>query len=193
MVNGSTHVDGVIHIVNQDDVGGQKAAAYLTGLGHRDILVLAGPQTHRSHYLRLKGFRQFMEESGHSIESSSILTAETSMFEEGYNLMGQHWEYFRKAEYTAIFATNDMIALGAMKFLLEQSVSIPEQVAIMGFDDVDFAAMFSPSLTTIRVNMEEMGVQAFTMLDKLIRKETITANTIELEPKLIVRQSTEAK
>jgi DNA-binding LacI/PurR family transcriptional regulator len=192
MVNGSTHVDGVIHIVNQDEDGGQKAAAYLTGLGHRDIFVLAGPQTHRSHYLRLKGFREYMEAGGSPFLSSSVVYASTSMFEEGYHLMGQHWEYFRKAAYTAIFATNDMIALGAMKFLLEQSVRIPEQVAVMGFDDIDFAAMFSPSLTTIRVNMEEMGVQAFMMLDRLIRKESIAANTIELEPKLIVRQSTEA-
>jgi DNA-binding LacI/PurR family transcriptional regulator len=191
MVNGSTHVDKVIHIVNQDEDGGQKAADYLTGLGHRGIFVLAGPQTHRSHYLRLKGFQNYMEASGSPLPLSSVVYASSSTFEEGYQMMGQHWALFRTGAYTAIFATNDMIALGAMKFLLEQSVRIPEQVAVMGFDDIDFAAMFSPSLTTIRVNMEEMGIQAFTMLDRLIRKESIEVDTIELEPQLIVRQSTE--
>jgi DNA-binding LacI/PurR family transcriptional regulator len=190
MVNGSTHVDKVIHIVNQDEDGGQKAADYLTGLGHRGIFVLAGPQTHRSHFLRLKGFQNYMESSGSPLPLSSVVYASSSMFEEGYQMMGQHWEHFRAGEYTAIFATNDMLALGAMKFLLEQSVRIPEQVAVVGFDDIDFAAMFSPSLTTIRVNMEEMGIRAFTMLDRLIRKDSIEADTIELETQLIVRQST---
>ncbi len=67
---------------------------------------------------------------------------------------------------------------------------IPAQVAVMGFDNIDFAAMFSPSLTTVSVNMEEMGRNAFMMLDKLIRQESVTDTAIEFEPKLIVRQST---
>ncbi|MBD0381411.1 LacI family DNA-binding transcriptional regulator [Paenibacillus sedimenti] len=193
MVNGSTDVDGVIHIVGRDEEGGRKAADHLTSLGHRNIYVLAGPQTHRSHHLRLKGFRHYMEHQETPLAASSIAYPGASTFEEGYSTMQKQWDHFRSGKYSAIFATNDMIALGAMKFLLEQSVRIPEQVAVMGFDDIDFAAMFSPSLTTIRVNMEEMGTQAFTMLDRLIRKEQVAESNMEFEPELIVRQSTGGK
>ncbi|MFD0694688.1 LacI family DNA-binding transcriptional regulator [Paenibacillus sp. GCM10027628] len=193
MVNGSTDVDGVIHVVNRDEEGGRKAAGHLTDLGHRDIFVLAGPQTHRSHYLRLKGFRHYMEQHGEPLEVSSVAYPDASTFEEGYETMREHWDHFRTRTYTAIFATNDMIALGAMKFLLEQSVSIPGQVSVMGFDGIDFSAMFSPSLTTIRVNMEDMGTSAFEMLDRLIRKEPVDVSNMVFEPQLIVRQSTGPK
>lgn len=193
MVNSSNHADGDIHIVNQDEKGARIAADYLYGLGHRNTFVLAGPQTHRSHHLRLKGFRHSMEEHGTSLSLSSVVSASTSTFAEGYELMCRYWEHFRTGGYTSLFATNDMMALGAMKFLLEQSVRIPEQVAVVGFDDIDFASMYSPSLTTVRVEKEEMGIQAFTLLDKLIRKEPVPMHNVELEPKLIVRQSTGLK
>ncbi len=116
MVNGSTEVDGVVHIVNKDEQGGQTAAGHLIGLGHSGVFILAGPQTHRSHYLRLKGFKLFMERQGAQLQSSSIAYTAASTFDEGYAMMSLHWDHFRKGNYTAIFATNDMIALGAMKF-----------------------------------------------------------------------------
>ncbi|MCZ8511866.1 LacI family DNA-binding transcriptional regulator [Paenibacillus filicis] len=191
MVNGSTDVDDVIHIVNRDDEGGRKAAEYLTGLGHRRIFVLAGPQTHRSHSLRLKGFRQGLTLLDIALNPSSIAYPSTSTFDEGFRTMEREWEHFRQGGYTAIFATNDMIALGAMKCLLDRGVRIPEQAAVMGFDGVDYGAMFSPALTTIGVNMEEMGRQAFILLDKLIQQEPVTERNVEYEPQLIVRQSTE--
>ncbi|MFC5648843.1 LacI family DNA-binding transcriptional regulator [Paenibacillus solisilvae] len=190
MVNGSTEVDGVIHIVNQDEEGGRMAAEHLTDAGHRRIFVIAGPQTHRSHNLRLKGFTNYLAQIGVPIPPGAIRFASTSTFGEGYELMSSDWEQFSAGGYTAMFATNDMIALGAMKFMLEQSVRIPEQIAVVGFDDIDFAAMFSPSLTTIKVDTEEMGTQAINLLDKLIRQEKNIENPKQLMPKLIVRQST---
>ncbi|BBH21396.1 transcriptional regulator RbsR [Paenibacillus baekrokdamisoli] len=190
MVNGSTEVDGVIHIVNQDEEGGRMVAEHLTNARHSRIFVIAGPQTHRSHNLRLKGFINYMAQIGIPVPSFSVKYASTSTFGEGYELMSSHWEQFREGGYTSIFATNDMIALGAMKFLLEQSIRIPDQIAVVGFDDIDFAAMFSPSLTTIRVDTEEMGTQATILLDKLIRQEQNIENPKQLMPKLIFRQST---
>ncbi|WP_029192814.1 LacI family DNA-binding transcriptional regulator [Paenibacillus harenae] len=191
MVNGSTDVSGVFHLVNNDDGGGRKAADYLLGIGHRNIFILAGPQTHRSHHLRLAGFRDGMSGHNNPIPDSSIAYPAASSFEEGYRTMKQEWSRFLDGKYTAIFATNDMIALGAMKFLLEQFIRIPEQVAVMGFDGIDYAEMFSPSLTTIGVDMKEMGRQSLVLLDNLIREETVSGNTVEFEPELIVRQSTE--
>ncbi|KIL38545.1 LacI family transcriptional regulator [Gordoniibacillus kamchatkensis] len=190
MVNGSTDDDGIIQIVNRDEEGGRKAAQHLYGLGHRRYFVLAGPQAHRSHFLRLKGFRCQLASRGIPIADESVVYPSASTFEEGFNMMRRHYEHFRAGGYTAVFATNDTIALGAMKVLAERSVLVPEQVAVMGFDDIEFATMLTPSLTTIRVNTEEMGRQAVTMLDRLIRQDVPQAKLIEVEPKLIVRQST---
>ncbi|AZN41411.1 LacI family DNA-binding transcriptional regulator [Paenibacillus albus] len=190
MVNGSTDVDGVIHIVNQDEAGGRMVAEHLTRTGHERIFVIAGPQNHRSHHLRLKGFMTYMRQNGIQEADAAIHAAATSTFAEGYEIISRQWNAFREGGYTALFATNDMLATGAMKFLLEQAVLIPEQVSVVGFDDVDFAGMFSPSLTTIRVDTWEMGAQSVRMLDKLIRQEPNVNHPSELMPRLIVRQST---
>lgn len=190
MVNGSTDVEGVIHIVNQDETGGGMVAEHLTRTGHERVFVIAGPQTHRSHNLRLKGFATERENAGLPVPETAIRYAETSTFGEGYDIMSREWGPFRAGRFSAIFATNDMLALGAMKFLLEQSVRIPEEVSAVGFDDIDFAAMFSPSLTTIRVDTGEMGTQSIRLLDKLIRQEPNIALPEQLMPRLLVRQST---
>ncbi|MNO25271.1 Ribose operon repressor [compost metagenome] len=190
MVNGSTDVPGVIHIVNRDQNGGMEAARHLSGLGHRRIFMLAGPQSHRSHHLRLEGFRTYMNEQGYEFGESDIAYLLSSTFEEGYRMMKEHWEHFRNHPYTAIFGTNDMIALGAIKFLMENSVGVPGQVAVMGFDDIDVASILTPSLTTVRVDTEKMGELACVMLDKLIRHEPVEETAIELEPQLVIRDST---
>ncbi|WP_225446428.1 LacI family DNA-binding transcriptional regulator [Paenibacillus rhizovicinus] len=190
MVNGSTDVDGVIHIVNEDEEGGRMVAEHLTQTGHERIFIIAGPQSHRSHHLRLKGFMTYMRHVGIQDSESTIQAAATSSFGDGYEIMSRQWDAFRKGGHTALFATNDMLAMGAMKFLLEQAVRIPEQVSVAGFDDVDFASMFSPSLTTIRVDAAEMGTQSVRLLDQLIRQETNVLPPGQLKPRLIVRQST---
>lgn len=193
MVNGSTDDDRVIQIVNRDEQGGKKAAEHLYELGHRNIFVLAGPQAHRSHFLRLRGFRRHMEQCGVPLQAESIVYPLASTFDEGYKMMRRHVEHFQAGGYTAVFATNDTIALGAMKVLMEHSVRVPEQVSVMGFDDIELASMLTPSLTTIRVNTDEMGSHAVTMLDRLIRQEATESSPIEVETELIVRQSTKAK
>ncbi|SFS66119.1 LacI family DNA-binding transcriptional regulator [Paenibacillus sp. BC26] len=190
MVNGSTDVDGVIHIVNHDEEGGRMVAEHLTQTGHKRIFVIAGPQSHRSHHLRLKGFMTYITQTGIQESDAAIHSASTSTFEEGYEIMGCQWKPFIEDGYTALFATNDMLAMGAMKFLMEKSVRIPEQVSVIGFDDVDFATMFAPSLTTVKVDTGEMGTQAVRLLDQLIRQEPNIAQPKQLIPRLIIRQST---
>jgi LacI family transcriptional regulator len=190
MVNGSTEDQDVIHIVNQDEVGGHKAAEYLYQLGHRKIFIIAGPQEHRSHHMRFNSFRAFMEQQGYIIETSSIYYSTASTFEKGYQAMAECMDSLMNDSYTAIFATNDMLALGAMKYLQERSVRIPEQIAIMGFDDIDFADMVTPSLTTIHVEKGQMGHESVMILDRLIKKQAVIPERIEYEPRLVVRQST---
>jgi LacI family transcriptional regulator len=91
---------------------------------------------------------------------------------------------------TAIFAFNDMIAIGAMRAAGSRGVAIPHELSIVGFDDSDYAAVVQPALTTVRQPLAEMGATAVDLLVRLIRKERL--DTLHLEPftRLVVRDTT---
>jgi DNA-binding LacI/PurR family transcriptional regulator len=189
MVNGTTDDEEVIHIVNQDEKGGRLAAEYLMR-NHERIAMIEGPQEHRSHFMRSSGFQAMLEQLGKPLGTSSVYSSAASTFESGYRTLEANWTDFEKEGFTALFCTNDMMALGAIKFLAERGIGIPEQVAVMGYDNVDLASMYQPSLTTIGVESAKMGRDAVIILDKLMMEEAYDARSIEQEPRLIVRQST---
>jgi len=192
MVNGSTDDPEVIHLVSDDVSGGRKAAAHLYGLGHRKIWILAGPQDHRSHKLRLKGFLGWFDERG-GREGLTVVYSPESDFEHGRKLMAEYWERFQKQGCTAIFATNDMLAMGALRVLADHAVAVPGQVAVMGFDGTDYAASSTPSLTTVQVDAQRMGTDAVRLIDALVNKKGHPQRLNEYECRLIVRQSTGGK
>ncbi|GGO03441.1 LacI family DNA-binding transcriptional regulator [Saccharibacillus kuerlensis] len=216
MVNGSTEDPDVVHLVSNDEVGGERAAEHLYACGHRRFWINAGPGEHRSHSLRLSGFCRRLEQLGipcgaepdqepdDSIRNGKdsvrndegyvrIAKSPESSFDFGRKLMEKHYEEFRRGGYSALFSTNDMLALGAMKVLLEHGVSVPEEVAVMGYDNTDPARMYHPSLTTVSVDAAGIGRDAVAILDKLIGGEEGVPRLIEYESEVIVRQSTKCK
>jgi DNA-binding LacI/PurR family transcriptional regulator len=190
IVNGTIEKDDVIQIVIHDKKGGSFVADHLHQLGHRRIFVIAGPQDHRSHSLRFKGFSQRIRELGGEITMSDIYFSPASTFDDGYKGMSDIWDRFLSRKPTALFATNDMLAMGAMKFLLEKGLKIPNDIAVAGFDDIDYSNMFHPSLTTVHVDKVKMGEDAVVLLDQLIKKENVQPLKIEYEPQLVIREST---
>ncbi|NOU95753.1 hypothetical protein GC093_21365 [Paenibacillus sp. LMG 31456] len=90
---------------------------------------------------------------------------------------------------TAIFATNDMLALGAMRIMMEKGLQIPQDVSIIGSDNIDFAALSNPSLTTVLTEKEKMGQDAVHILNRLIQKLELPMK-VEYEPKLIIGGTT---
>ncbi|MBP3041641.1 LacI family DNA-binding transcriptional regulator [Bacillaceae bacterium Marseille-Q3522] len=190
IVNGTTEKEDVIHFANNDYKGGKIAAEHLYQLGHRSIFLIVGPQAHRSHKERLKGFCDRIEKLGSNVLQKNIYYSPTSAFEDGYKGLLNNWNLFLEQKPTAIFATNDMLAMGAMKVLLQKGVKIPKEVSVIGFDNIDFARMAYPSLTTIHVEKMKMGEEAVVLLDRLIKKEPVDTFQIEYEPKLIIRDST---
>ncbi|MGG5252661.1 LacI family DNA-binding transcriptional regulator [Neobacillus sp. SM06] len=189
-VNGTTEKNDVIQIINNDRQGGRLVADHLYQLGHRVINVIAGPQNHRSHKLRFTGFCERLTELGGQIQKSDIYYSPTSTFEDGYQIIKNNWNQFSSRKPTAIFATNDMLAIGAMQLLLEKGLIIPNDLAIAGFDNIDYSKMSFPPLTTVHVEKERMGEDAVVLLDKLIKKEKVQKNFAEYEPKLVIRKST---
>lgn len=190
MVNGTVEKDDVIQIVNQDIKGGEMIADHLYELGHRRIFVIAGPQDHRSHHLRLEGFLERMRKLDRTIGTDDIYYSPTSAYEDGYKGLSLHWDHFCVKKPTAIFATNDTLAIGAMQVLLEKGLKIPEDVAIVGFDNIDYSKMTSPPLTTVHIDKLKMGEDAVILLDCLIKKEQVELKRMEYEPQLIIRKST---
>jgi DNA-binding LacI/PurR family transcriptional regulator len=190
MVNGTVEKEHVIQIVNDDWKGGGLAANHLYDIGHRRFGIIAGPQNHRSHFLRYSGFCQRLRERGIQIDEKNVYYSATSNFNEGRKAFCQMWERSHTKP-TAIFATNDMLALGAMREIYEAGIKIPDELAIMGFDDIDFASISSPSLTTVHVEKKRMGYDAVAMLDRLIEKKEVAPRRLEFQPRLIIRGSTQ--
>ncbi|GMB09739.1 LacI family transcriptional regulator [Thermolongibacillus altinsuensis] len=190
IVNGAIEKDDVIHIVNHDRKGGSVVADHLYQLGHRRIFVISGPQDHRIHSLRFEGFSQRIRELGGEITIRDTYFSTTSTFDDGYKGLSDIWDHFLARKPTALFATSDMLAMGAMKFLLEKGLKIPNDIAVVGFDDTDYSKMFHPSLTTVHVDQVKMGEDAVFLLDQLIKKENVQPLKIEYEPKLVIREST---
>ncbi|CAI6085758.1 LacI family DNA-binding transcriptional regulator [Cohnella sp. JJ-181] len=189
MVNGSTDDPEVIHLVSDDEAGGANAATYLHGLGHRRLMIIAGPQEHRSHNLRLAGFKRGLEEKG-DIEKLAVVPSPESTFEQGYRLMAENAEAFAEGGFTALFATNDMLALGAMKLLLERGWSIPGQAAVIGYDNIGLSGMYFPALTSVNVDLDAMGRDSVELLDRLIRGEPDLSKLNEYPSEIVIRQST---
>ena len=96
-----------------------------------------------------------------------------------------------KPDFTAVFAYNDISAIGAIRALADVGISVPQKVSVMGFDDIDAAAFQTPSLTTVRQPLMEMGrMAARTLLDRLSKGGQEYPKLIAVEPALIVREST---
>jgi DNA-binding LacI/PurR family transcriptional regulator len=189
VVNGTTEKGNAVQIVNDDWKGGSMAADHLYDMGHRQFGVIAGPQDHRSHFLRMSSFCQRLQELGCSVAEENIGYSPTSGFDEGRTTFCNMWERSHSKP-TAIFATNDMLALGAMREIYAAGIKIPEGIAIMGFDNIDFSNFSSPSLTTIHIEKKQMGYDAVGILNQLIEGNKVEIQRLDYEPRLIIRNST---
>lgn len=180
-------VEGGVNIVTDNAAGGRLAARHLLGLGHRRIGVLAGDAHVGNVQNRLQAFQDELAAQSCHIEPEHFITG-AQTFETGRDvtLLLQ-----TPQPPTAIFATNDIIALGAWRTLVEQHVSIPQDVSLIGYDNIDMTNIAVPSLTTIGQDKYEMGRQAVLALLNMVKnKETAPAKTTCITPQLIVRNST---
>ena len=173
-------------VIVDDVAGGIMVTEYLTKLGHRRIAHITGPLKTRSALNRLKGYKLALKK--YEIEYRDELVGEGDFrIKGGYQVMKR---FLKLAEPpTAIFAANDLLALGAIQVILKKKYHIPEDFCIIGFDDIRLASFVYPPLTTVRQPMLEMGALAVKMLLKIIEEEEFNQKKEILEPKLIIRES----
>lgn len=135
---------------------------------------------------RLKGYKKALEEEGKTVDLSLILQGDRTP-ESGYALTLQLMEQKKRVD--AIFASSDEMAIGVIGALTDQGLHIPEDVSVVGYDDIKMASMMRPTLTTIRQPIYDMGAVSVRMVVKLINEEPIEDKVNFLPYELIERQS----
>jgi len=167
--------------------GGNMAAEYLLSLGHRSFACITGPRDISNTRDRLNGFQHSLDSAGITLDESSVVEGQFS-YESGRYGVDTLAE--REVTFTALWAQNDLMAIGALNRLRELGISVPGDVSLMGLDDVADSRMCVPSLTTIAQPYREIAVAAVNLLLNLSPGEIIGNQKIYLPPTLVVRDTT---
>jgi LacI family transcriptional regulator len=167
--------------------GGLAATRHLLGLGHRRIAVVGGPDWILCSRARMDGYRAAMDAAGVPVDPELISHGQFQVDEgvrKGRSLLR------RSDRPTAIIAGNDLQALGVYQAAREARLHIPEDLSVVGFDDLPVAQWVGPPLTTIRQPLFEMAVAAAELVLALARGEQRVQTRIELATELVIREST---
>src|ERR671924_478720 len=173
-----------------DRLGMRLAVEHLLSLGHTRIAHLAGPLDYSTGLDRHESFHETMRAAGVEPDPELVLVAEAFTESEGARLCGQLMAEGR--EFTAVAAANDLLALGCYDVFAERGVRCPEEVSVIGFNDMPFAARFKPPLTTIHIPHYEIGKAAAELMLERLQDGDSPPREIRLQPSLVVRGSTAA-
>ena len=168
----------------------QKAVEHLIKLGHKRIAHIAGPLSQIIFQDRLKGYCSALENHNIPIDPQLVFKGDFS-YSSGEILASKIIELNNSV--TAIFSANDEMAVGTIKALKAAGKRVPEDYAVVGFDNIQMSSIVEPALTTIENPKQEMGIKAMEMLIKLLDGEPIADTKITLGYDLIVRESCGAR
>jgi LacI family transcriptional regulator len=176
------------YCVDVDNVkGALLATQHLIGLGHRRIaLINNAPLQYTASADRHQGYRVALEEAGLPYDESLVRYARFTA-ESGYQAMDQLLNNGTVPE--AVFVASDLVAMGAMLALKRRGLNVPQDIALVGFDDVPLSGYFDPPLTTVRLPAYELGWQTGDLLARLIQGKPPTEKAVLLETELVVRES----
>ena len=179
---------GAMSYVDVDNTGGARdAVSHLVANGHRRVALIAGPQDMIAGRDRLDGYRLALTEAGRQVEDSLV---EVGDFSEASGAAAMRALLDRCPDIDAVFAASDPMALGALRALREAGRKVPDDVALVGFDDGPLAAVSDPPLTTVHQPMERLGREMATMLLGQISSGGVTApEQLVLEASLVHRAS----
>lgn len=181
---------GLPAVVSDNRSGARAVAAHVLSMGHRRVAIIGGPSTLWSSHQRLAGYREAFASGG--IEPDSIpLEVGDYRQESGFDAARLLMERSSgKDRITALVCANDLMAVGAIEYLRSQSLRVPEDVSVVGFDDVPFARSLTPRLTTVRQPAHDMGARAAELLFSLLEDPTTPPPDYQPLPvELMVRDS----
>ncbi len=171
-------------ITSDDLLGGRLATEYLVNLGHnKRVYHISGPLYTISGQKRLKGFEEIMKER--KVEEYKVFEADNYGFEDGYNKALEIIE--EKNLPSAIFVGGDWMALGAIKAFQKHGIMVPDDISIIGYDNLDFLKYSSPALTTISQNKKEIGrTSARYLIDKISGQKV---ESIKIDVEIVERET----
>ncbi|NGO52812.1 LacI family DNA-binding transcriptional regulator [Allomesorhizobium camelthorni] len=189
IVNGREPLMRLDAVAPANRTGGYLAACHLLELGHRKILAL-GHSPRPTIRDRMAGNRKAMQEAGVEASADLVIDLEAMRTNLAYHAIRQRLESRGSCDFTAILCCNDSCAFGAIAALTEAGLSVPGDVSVVGFDDIPTAALNSVTLTTIRVETEDIGARSVNRLIERIRSQDQLVTYTETAVKLVVRDST---
>jgi LacI family transcriptional regulator len=185
--NGNPMAGNDIAWVDTDNqLGAYQAVDYLIKNGHRKIATITGPSALVAGKYRLEGYYQALRENKIKINEDWIFKSDFT--EKGAYLAAKNLIKFNK-EITAVFAANDLMALGIIKSLKEEGLKIPKDISLIAYDSIKLGEYIEPPLTTIENSSLQKGEKAIELLIKLIENKTIESKQISFPPKLTIRKS----
>lgn len=187
----STYAKGFISLNIDNKKAAYTAVDYLCKAGHNKIAVLSGKEEDlNAGYPRMTGYRQAMKDNGLKIPNEYIKIGNYK-FDDGIKHMTELLALRDRP--TAIFAASDAMAIGALNTALSKGFRVPEDISIIGFDDIEFASYCYPALTTIQQPRYEMGKDGAYKLNQLIHKTPVEVKNYIFDFEFILRDSTDMK
>jgi LacI family transcriptional regulator len=188
LVNRGQDGGQVPEVVNDDFLSMRLAVDHLAGLGHTRIAHLCGPERLATGLSRLQGFRLAMQQ--HGLAADTVVEASEFTREAGQAACAHLLDTHRNV--TAIVAANDLIALGCYDLFAQRGIHCPNDISVIGHNDMPLLDMLNPPMTTLRIQHREMGRQAARLLLGMIATPGAAPLRITLTPELVIRQSTAA-
>jgi LacI family transcriptional regulator len=190
LLNRATRSADDFAVVVDNRAAASEAVAHLAALGHRRVGHIAGPQTTTTGLERLDGYLDGVRAHGLSVEPGLVVEAEAFSVDAGCRALVAMLA--GGARPTAVFAANDLIAIGIFQRLREVGIVVPRGLSVVGFNDIPLAGLLEPGLTTIRVPQFEMGVAGSHLLIDRLEGRPIDDVRVTLPTELVVRSSTTA-
>ncbi|MBB3153460.1 LacI family transcriptional regulator/LacI family purine nucleotide synthesis repressor [Paenibacillus endophyticus] len=186
LINGNLPGEGMTRVYADELEGAELATQHLIELGHERIAFVGGYKHMSNTVQRIKGFVRTMERSGLQARKEWIMDGGFSV-ESGKAFMNRMLALPERP--TAIFCANDLVAIGVMKAAHKAGIRVPEELSLIGFDDIPYASNSIPELTTVSLRCYDVGRHAAELLHQMITKSKVSKNT-KIRPELIVREST---
>ena len=175
-------------VIPDDTIGVREVIAHLADLGHRRIAHVGGPQALSTGRTRYESYCRELADRGLDFEADLVVFAESFGIDAGGKACRELLD--RETDLTAIFAANDMIAIGCMDTLRGDGLVVPDDVSLVGYNDVPMVDRLDPPLTTVRVRQYEMGVTAARLILERIEQVGDEVPHVLLPPEFIRRAST---
>jgi LacI family transcriptional regulator len=186
LVNRIVDHQGVNAVVVDDELGIRSVLDHLLGLGHKSIAHIAGPQHSSTGFHRARVMSEYLISKGLPAD----IVGPTSRF-----TIDEGRRAFRElisagADFSAVVAANDLLALGCLEAMQEMGIRVPEDMSITGYDDFQFLDRMNPALTTVMVPKYDMGAEAASILLEMMDGEVQLPAVVKMKPQLVLRGST---